>query len=39
MIMAVGAGLAAIPGWVPLRGEHAALILAWAWPARWARSH
>ena len=26
-IMAVGAGLAAIPGWVPLRWEHAALIL------------
>ncbi|MBO9716466.1 MAG: DMT family transporter [Pseudoxanthomonas sp.] len=26
-IMAVGAGLAAIPGWVPLRGEHAMLIL------------
>lgn len=25
--MAVGAGLAAIPGWVPLRWEHAALIL------------
>jgi drug/metabolite transporter (DMT)-like permease len=27
LIMAVGAGLAAIPGWVPLRWEHAALIL------------
>ena len=26
-IMAVGAGLAAIPGWVPLRLEHAGLIL------------
>jgi drug/metabolite transporter (DMT)-like permease len=26
-IMAIGAGLAAIPGWVPLRGEHAWLIL------------
>ncbi len=26
-IMALGAGLAAIPGWVPLRWEHAALIL------------
>jgi drug/metabolite transporter (DMT)-like permease len=26
-IMAVGAGLAAIPGWVPLRWDHAALIL------------
>ena len=26
-IMAVGAGLAAIPGWVPLRWEHAGLIL------------
>jgi drug/metabolite transporter (DMT)-like permease len=27
LIMAVGAGLAAIPGWVPLRWDHAALIL------------
>ncbi|KAF1691746.1 DMT family transporter [Pseudoxanthomonas koreensis] len=27
LIMAVGAGLAAIPGWVPLRWEHAVLIL------------
>jgi len=27
LIMAVGAGVAAIPGWVPLRWDHAALIL------------